>query len=155
MNNEHPKIQFKTHGNLENNDGGRKKVLSIFTNLLLVIVSAFLIYNVWKSISLTIKKIEILHQAQEEVDNLRLKNISLILSREEVETDDYIETQARNRLNLAKKSELVFVIPDEFLEVGKERVEEILNPEKESVEQPPIQQWSKLLFNVDLVRVTN
>ncbi len=33
-------------------------------------------------------------------------------------SDEYLETEARNRLNLSKKGEVAFVIPEEILEKG-------------------------------------
>jgi len=41
-----------------------------------------------------------------------------------------LETEARNRLNLSKKGEVAFVIPEEILEKGLLQVERILNEDE-------------------------
>lgn len=65
---------------------------------------------------MTFQKLEILDQAKEEVEQLRLRNVELVLMSEKVVTEAYIESQARDRLNYAKDGELLYIIPEELLE---------------------------------------
>lgn len=142
MDNSSGKVRFKVvKRGTQSQIFSNRKGLLILGNFLLIITSMFLIYNIFKSIDLTVKKVAILRQAEEEVDDLRLKNISLLLSREEVETDDYIETEARDRLNLARKDELVFVISDIAMEYGNDAVERILKPPAQGDDRPVYSQW--------------
>ncbi len=146
MDNVANKVHFKVAGRAKPDTDIVGKVWLIRVgNALLLILSVFLIYNIYKSVDLTIKKVAILKQAEQEVDGLRLKNISLILSREKVETDDYIETEARDRLNLSKDEEIVFVIPDEALYMGAEIVQEALSPVVSTNTSPPYSQWLSFL----------
>lgn len=146
MDNVANKVHFKVAGRARGDTDIAGKVWLIRVgNALLLILSIFLIYNIYKSVDLTIKKVAILKQAEQEVDGLRLKNISLILSREKVETDDYIETEARDRLNLSKDEEIVFVIPDEALNIGAQIVQEALSPVVSTNISPPYSQWFSFL----------
>jgi len=112
-----------------------KDILQKFTgsrvgSILFLILSGILIYNIVKSIVITSEKLEILNQAEQEVSELRLENLELIVSTEYMTSDEYLETEARNRLNLSKKGETAFVIPEEMLERGKILVENILKDEE-------------------------
>jgi cell division protein FtsB len=62
--------------------------------------------------------LEILNHAEKEVGDLRLDNLELLTLSEYMKSDEYLETEARNRLNLSGKGETVFVIPDEILKKG-------------------------------------
>ncbi|HRI05533.1 MAG TPA: septum formation initiator family protein [Candidatus Dojkabacteria bacterium] len=142
MDNSGGKVRFKVVKKSQVGESfSNRKALVFIGNFLLVITTVFLIYNIFKSVDLTIKKIGILNQAEREVDDLRLKNVSLLLSREEVETDDYIETEARDRLNLARKDELVFVISDIALQQGFDIVDAVLKPDLQVDSRPVYTQW--------------
>jgi len=97
---------------------------------LLIILSGILIYNITKSMIITSEKVQILSQAEKEVSNLRLDNLENLLLIEYMTSDEYLETEARNRLNLSKKGEVAFVIPEEILEKGLLQVERILNEDE-------------------------
>lgn len=106
--------------------------------LMLLVLSGILIYNVAKSIVITSEKLEILNQAESEVSDLRLSNLELLVLTEYMTSDEYLETEARNRLNLSKKGEVSFVIPEKILEKGILDVEEIVN-EQENISS--IENW--------------
>ena len=97
---------------------------------LLIILSGILIYNITKSMIITSEKVQILSQAEKEVSDLRLDNLENLLLIEYMTSDEYLETEARNRLNLSKKGEVAFVIPEEILEKGLLQVERILNEDE-------------------------
>ena len=98
--------------------------------ILLIILSIILFYNIVKSVIITSEKVEILSQAEREVSDLRLDNLEHLLLIEYMTSDEYLETEARNRLNLSKKGEVVFVIPEEMLEKGTLQIEGLLNDDE-------------------------
>ncbi len=118
---------------------------SYFVNLLIligfIVFSIFLLFNSFRSIQIAKDKMAILNRAREEVTDLRLKNISLILDKTRIETDDYTETDIRNRLNYSKRGEVIFVLSDQSLNLAKKELESILKlgvakiPEEKSVSE--------------------
>lgn len=116
--------------------------LKMVVNLGFLVLSFFLFYNIFRSIQITGAKLEILNRAEKEVDSLRVENIRLILEKDTVQSPDYIETEARNRLNYSKDGEILFIIPDSVLELAKEELEVIISGEKGGVEEKEIwKQW--------------
>lgn len=116
--------------------------LKMVVNLGFLVLSFFLFYNIFRSIQITGAKLEILNRAEKEVDSLRVENIRLILEKDTVQSPDYIETEARNRLNYSKDGEILFIIPDSVLELAKEELEVIISGEKGEVEEKEIwKQW--------------
>jgi len=111
-----PKPQTKFTPSIQKN----KKSGSFVTNLLLQIVfigiSIFMFYNVGRSVYMASAKLAILEQAEQEVEKLRLENIALVLQNEEASSDDYVEKQARDRLNYARDGETQCVISDTLIE---------------------------------------
>lgn len=124
--------------------------LKMVVNLGFLVLSFFLFYNIFRSIQITGAKLEILNRAEKEVDSLRVENIRLILEKDTVQSPDYIETEARNRLNYSKDGEILFIIPDSVLELAKEELEVIISGEKGEVEEKEIwKQWCDFfLFGV-------
>jgi len=98
-------------------------------SVMFLILSGILFYNIVKSIIITTEKLEILNQAETEVADLRLSNLELILLEEYMTSDEYLETEARNRLNLGKKGEVSFVISGEMLDRGRLIVQGVLGEE--------------------------
>lgn len=120
---------------------------SVIINIIFVVVSGFLIFNSFRSFQQTREKLDILERARKEVTELRLRNISLILDKEKIETDDFTETDIRNRLNYSKKNEIVFVIPDESLELAKLEVRRIVETEKAIADsKSPYEIWKELFL---------
>ena len=95
-------------------------------NLSLVGLSLFLLYNIGRSVQIATLKLEILRKAEREVDELRIENVELILRKDTVQAQDYIETEARNRLNYSQDGEILFVISDPVMEQASVELEEIL-----------------------------
>jgi len=133
------KIMFKKGGRERNIE--ISPVRKVFLQMPLVFLSFFLIYNVIKSVDITVKKLGVLSQAESEVDELRLKNIELILEKERVESMDYIETEARDRLNYLKNGDIVFVIPDDTLKVNLEEVATVLKRDEKEVKRSTVEVW--------------
>ncbi len=124
------KVEFKQSKKIEQKSFDFVK---FGVNFGLVVVSIFLLYNVFKSIELTTLKLGILKTAQSEVDELRVKNIELILQKETLQSSDYIETAVRNRLNYAENGDILFVIPESTLGVASERLDQILSEKGDTV----------------------
>lgn len=123
---------------------------SLFNNFVarvtLLVVSVFLLYNVGNSISITIQKLDILQKARGEVDSLRLKNLELALLLEGIQGTEYLEIQARDRLNFAGEEEYIFVIPEEVLENTQSNLESFLSDGKEKKEQKVYEIWEDFLL---------
>lgn len=116
--------------NRENgNNSDRSEFSEIFNSplvkLLLLGISTFIIISVYNSAKITFQKLEILKQAQREVEELRIQNLYLSLSITEMSTDRYLEKEARDRLNFGDNGDIVFVIPENALEQAKIQVAEI------------------------------
>ena len=112
-----------------------------------LIVSIYLVYNIYHSIEITIAKLNISKEANKEVNELRVKNLELELTLNDMKSDDYLEAQARDRLNYSGENEFVFVIPDNTLEKAKESVNEILYGTEEVVNESTFTTWYKFFKN--------
>lgn len=96
---------------------------SIPVKLLLVGITVFILWSVYNSGKITLQKLEILKQAEREVEDLRIQNLHLSLSILEMSSDKYLETEARNRLNYGGDGEIVFVIPANVLKESVKRIQ--------------------------------
>jgi cell division protein FtsB len=114
---------------------------SILGKLVLIGVSFLMLLSVYRSLRQMGQKISLLKQAEQEVSELRLENLELSLEIEEAGSIDRLEQEARDRLNYGQKGEVVFVIGDELVEVGKQRIQKILNPEPEIEEVDVLAEW--------------
>ena len=110
-------------------------------------VSIILLFSVYNSAKLTIQKEEILSKAKQEVEDLRVTNLELSIGIKEMSTDKYLEKEARDRLNFGGKDEIVFVIPENALDLAREEVSILVNPVKESIylNGNNIEQWIDFL----------
>ena len=140
---------YKQAGKRSSGKGGSGSN-SLFNNFVtrvtLLVISVFLLYNVGNSISITIQKLDILQKARGEVDNLRLKNLELALLLDGIQGTEYLEIQARDRLNFTGEEEYIFVIPEEVLENTQSNLESLLSDGKEKEEQKVYEIWEDFLF---------
>ena len=109
-------------------------------------VSVFLIYNVAHSVDITVQKVDILKNARQEVEKLRVTNLELDTQLQNMQSSQYIEVEARDRLNFSGSGETSFVISDALMSTAKERLDSILN-EKEADERTNLQKWSQVVVN--------
>jgi cell division protein FtsB len=98
---------------------------SIFFKGLLIGISIFITITVYNSAKITVQKLEILKQAEREVQELRIQNLYLSLGIKDMSTDRYLEKEARERLNFGDTGEILFVIPENVLEQAHIQVLEI------------------------------
>ncbi|MBP8979416.1 septum formation initiator family protein [Candidatus Dojkabacteria bacterium] len=129
---------------------GVKKPANVFLSsklvqIALVGIAIFLFYSVYNSIKITSEKLEISKRAKQEVDELRLKNLELELALESMQTPEYLEVQARDRLNFSGENEYIFVIPESLLEHAKEGVNTYLYGNQEKVQDPTYIVWYEFL----------
>lgn len=74
-------------------------------------------YNLIVQISQAIKSGERLGQATDALYKLQAQNSELKKKLSEIESADFIEEQARDKLGLSKKGETVVIIPDNTLKM--------------------------------------
>lgn len=129
------KVIFKSQSQKKDRSKGVNP-FNLLVQFSMLALSLFLMYNIAKSIQITTLKLEILKQAEREVDQLRIENVDLILQKGTFQSDDYIETEARNRLNYSKNGEILFVIPDSTIKVAQEELGRILSGREDSIVQP-------------------
>ncbi|MFA5633983.1 MAG: septum formation initiator family protein [Candidatus Dojkabacteria bacterium] len=120
-------------------------VSSFFNNFLakmiLLAISLFLFYNVGHSVNITVQRLDILKRAQVEVDSLRLKNLELDLLLGSMQSKEYLEVQARDRLNFAGEREYIFVIPENLFEEKEKELNKILYREDKEEERKIYEIW--------------
>lgn len=118
---------------------------NIVTRVLLLVISASLLYNVVHSVSITIQKLDILQRAKLEVDNLRLKNLELALLLDSIQGIEYLEIQARDRLKLAGEDEYIFIIPEGVLEGVESELANLLEQKQEKEDKEVYEIWRDFL----------
>jgi cell division protein FtsB len=109
--------------------------------IVLLGVSVLMLLSVYRSFRQMAQKISLLKQAEQEVNELRLKNLELSLRIEETGGVENLEKEARDRLNYGRENEVVFVIEEELVEVGRGKVQAILLPEEEVSEVDVLDEW--------------
>lgn len=118
-----------------------------FVKVAFIAVSLFLSYSIYNSVVITSEKIEISKQAKKEVNNLRLENLHLAISLDSMHSDEYIEVQARDRLNFSGSDEYIFVIPDSSLKSAQERITSFFTETQDHTDTPSYQLWLEFLKN--------
>lgn len=131
----------KRENNQESKDIFQKATNSLLGSIFLIFLSIILLYNVGKSILITSEKVEILNQAEKEVSDLRLNNLKLLTLSEYMTSDEYLETEARNRLNLSRNGETAFVVPEKVLERGILQVQQVLGGKTDTAEEQNWEIW--------------
>ncbi len=136
-------ITYKKEGGQQNR---RKSNPTIFNNavtrVLFLAVSGVLLYNVGHSFNIMIQKLNILQRASMEVEELRLKNLEYALLIEDIQGLEYLEIQARDRLNFAGEKEYVFVIPDATLAQADEDLDRFLGNNQEEPQEGGYEVWA-------------
>ena len=100
---------------------------NILTKIFFIVISVILLYNVFHSFKIMFQKKEILNRARIEVERLRLTNLELEITLEDMQSVEYLEIQARDRLNFGGEKEFVFVIPDEVMADYSVKLQEIVS----------------------------
>lgn len=126
-------------------------IMSLFNSpvakVILLGISVFLVYNIFHSVGITVAKVEILNKARVEVEDLRLKNLELASLLERMRTVEYLEVEARDRLNFTGKKDIVFVIPENMYPVARKYVDSLLNEKKVDNGEYGFEAWKNFLFS--------
>lgn len=107
--------------------------------LLIVAVGLYIIWASAKSLLDLRKAGGRLEQAREALNQIKKDNQELKVKLAEVNSEEFVEKEARDKLNLQKSGEVVVVIPATFATVSAEaktNVRTLTNPEK----------WWRLFF---------
>jgi cell division protein FtsB len=138
----------KSKSRVEEKDNFVNKLInSGVGKILLLGISILMLLSVYRSIKQMGQKISLLKQAEYEVEELRIKNLELSLQIEDASNDEHLEKEARDRLNYGQENEIVFVINDELVEVGKERVQAILYPESVEENIDILNEWVEFVMD--------
>jgi cell division protein FtsB len=113
--------------------------------LVFIGISIFFFYNIIHSVEITVQKLNILKAARKEVESLRVTNLELATQLQSMQSPEYIEVEARDRLNFSGANDVIFVIPEALLESASERLTMILD-EKELVKKSNLEAWTDLLI---------
>jgi len=113
--------------------------------ILLLGISLLMLLSVFRSFKQMGQKISLLRQAEHEVDELRIENLELSLEIVEASSVDHLEREARDRLNYGQENEVVFVISEDLVEIGMQKVDDILYPEKEVEEGSVWEEWEEFV----------
>lgn len=109
-------------------------------SLIILIIGISLIINLSRDIFRLLKAGDRVRQAQLRVEELEKKNLELKELKEYYQSEEFVEEQARNKLNLAREGETIVILPPNVGElVGWEE-------EKEPQEVPNWKRWLKLFF---------
>lgn len=120
---------------------------SIVAKLLLLGISIFLFYNIAHSVMLTIQKVEILRNAKIEVESLRLKNLELATLLDSMQSVEYLEVEARDRLSFSAKNDFVFVIPESLLSMASSHLEKIVDENYVEDTEYGIEVWKDFILS--------
>lgn len=114
----------------------RKKII----NFTILIIGVGLIINLSRDILRLLKAGERIEQSQVQVEELEKEHSELKEMKEYYQSEEFIEEQARNKLNLAQEGETIVILPP--------NVEELVGwkEEEKSPEIPNWKRWLKLFF---------
>ena len=116
----------------------KKKLILIIIGGL---ISLILVYNIINQIISTLKSGDRLSLETEKLNQLEVQNKELKQKLSEVQTLEFLEKEARDKLGYVKEDETLVIIPDE-------KIDEILNPKKPEEEKlPNWQGWLKIFFH--------
>ncbi|CAN5294448.1 hypothetical protein BH10PAT1_BH10PAT1_7170 [soil metagenome] len=118
------------------------KIKSIIQVLILIII-LILSLSLIKSISKIVGSNQKLVDASQKVQKLKEENAKLAKNLQEAESPQFVESQARDKLGLAKKGEIVVVLPDE---TTLRALAPKMESEKPTLPDPVWKKWLKLFL---------
>jgi len=110
-----------------------KTLLRLFLGLIFFLFVLNLSRNIWRILHAG----ERLEKAQEKLGELKAENAQLRQEKDRLKSNDFLEEQARNKLFMAKKNEIVLIlpIPSVYKEEGFFEEEEIVDKEEGEIWQ--------------------
>lgn len=105
-----------------------------------LIASLFILNSLVRSISSLWSKQELLVKAQKQLENKKRENEQLGKRLSQVQSQEFIEKEVRNRLFLVKPGESLVLIPEELLKASESA------KGKAKDQKPNWQKWWELFF---------
>lgn len=107
---------------------------------LILVFGIYLVVFLSRDLFQLLKKKERIKKMEEKIETLRLGNEELGERLEYVESDQFIEKEARDKLNMAKEGETIVILPETLKLRGQESE---TSPEENL---PNWQQWLRLFL---------
>ena len=89
--------------------------------ILIIIIGIVLIVSLSRSILKMFKARDELRLVEQKIEELQKEAASLTVKKEFYQSEDFIEQEARNKLNMVKEGETVVVLPSNLEEIFRER----------------------------------
>ena len=118
-------------------------ILGDYSKLLFILITIILGVSLYRNFTKVKSSKDRIEQARRKVEELKDQNTKLKRNLQEKESEEFIERELRNKLNLARKDEIVLVLPDDEIlrKLAPEKVEE-----QQDLPDPNWKKWLKLFF---------
>ena len=100
----------------------------------------YLVFDLSRDLFNLIKKRERIENMEDKIEELALNSKELKERLEYVQSDEFVEKEARDKLNMAKEDEIIVVLPEDF------KVPDFQASKDSTEDLPNWQQWLKLFF---------
>lgn len=140
--------------NRRRNNKIRNNSRKYITIVLLLAFISFMSYHIFLSIQIADEKFRVLEIAQEDVAELRLRNLELVLEKTEIVSPQYLEKEARDKLRYGADEEKVFLIAEGILDSNwvtqelEQAKGEVFQEEPEKTPDEIFNIWINFLFGV-------
>lgn len=108
---------------------------------LAIIFSLILIINFSKDLWQLLGRRDRINQAEEKLTEAKIDNQELKAQKNQYQQEEFFESEARNKLLMAKEGEVVVILPEELKDLKDEVVEQT-----EPVELPVWRQWLEIFW---------
>lgn len=119
-------------------------VFKISTKKVISLLFLLATLSIVRSIYGLLGKDDAIDEARARVEELKREQVELIELQKEVNSAEFVEREARNRLGLAKEGEVVVILPPE--DVLKRLAPPIEELEEYFEEDPIWRRWTKMFF---------
>ncbi len=120
-----------------------REKLGVYWGYLIIFVSFLLILSLVKNIIKTGEVRKEIAKEKDKVERLKTENERLKRETQEVESQAFIEKQLRDKLGLARKGEVVLVLPDEET---LQKLAPQIPQEEETLPDPNWKRWLNLFL---------
>lgn len=115
--------------------------------LLILIFGIYLVFVFSRDLFYLLKKGERIKEMEEKAEELRIRNEDLKENLEYVQSDEFIEKEARDKLSMARENEVIVVMPEKLEAIINMPAGKTGKLEQESEEDlANYQKWLKLFF---------
>ncbi len=118
----------------------RKIAEKRFIQTVIVVIGIGLIISLSRNIYRLLKADDQIELAQEHLEELEREHQELVQKREYYQSEEFVEKEARNKLNMSKPDEIVVILPPNL---GQTEERKEFNS---TVKTPNWQRWLKLFF---------